>query len=144
GVTIVTDQTADLTALRADHRLVLVRVATTDARGPALVRGAEALWALDVEGGRGAAAAWLAALVPPAAVTAIRCNGPTSLPGATIIVDESVLATAPIVRDAPQSPAARTLRGLARQVLGRRTGLALSAGGAKGLAHIGVVRAFER
>src|SRR5205823_4358578 len=51
---------------------------------------------------------------------------------------------APLVQSAPRSSAARGLRGLARRLLGRRAGLALSAGGAKGLAHIGVLRCFER
>jgi NTE family protein len=43
----------------------------------------------------------------------------------------------------PSAPGARQLRSFARRVLGRRVGLVLSAGGAKGFAHLGALRCLE-
>jgi NTE family protein len=144
GVTIVADQAAEPAAFRAEYRLVLVRVSTADVRAPALVREADAVWALDGEDVRGRASAWLKAIAAPAPVTEIRCDGRASPGEAVIALDQGVLEIAPLVRDTPRSTAARSLRGFARKMLSRRTGLALSAGGAKGLTHIGVLRCFER
>jgi hypothetical protein len=42
------------------------------------------------------------------------------------------------------APARRVLRALARELADRRTALVLGAGGAKGFAHVGALRAFER
>lgn len=42
------------------------------------------------------------------------------------------------------APARRALRAVAREIAGRRTALVLGAGGAKGFAHIGALRVFER
>ena len=143
GVHVLSDRSTDLRALRAAHRLALVRVSMTDARAPRLVTGADAIWALDADE-PGAVSAWIHSLAPTVPVTGIFCGDPVSREPASVTLDASVLETAPLVHSAPRSPAARALRGLARRVLGRRAGLALSAGGAKGLAHIGVLRCFER
>lgn len=42
------------------------------------------------------------------------------------------------------APARRALRAVAREIAGRRTALVLGAGGAKGFAHVGALRVFER
>jgi NTE family protein len=42
------------------------------------------------------------------------------------------------------APARRALRAAARELAGRRTALVLGAGGAKGFAHVGALRVFER
>src|SRR6185436_114641 len=42
------------------------------------------------------------------------------------------------------APTRRALRAFARELAGRRTALVLGAGGAKGFAHVGALRAFER
>ena len=42
------------------------------------------------------------------------------------------------------APARRALRAVAREIAGRRTALVLCAGGAKGFAHVGALRVFER
>lgn len=42
------------------------------------------------------------------------------------------------------APARRALRAVAREIVGRRTALVLGAGGAKGFAHVGALRVFER
>ena len=141
GVKVLGDGPTDLTALRAAHRLALVRVSMTDPQAPLLVQDADAIWALDVDDQPDAVSAWIRSLAPTAPVTGISCEPPASPAHASVTLDSSVLETAPLVAG---SPAARALRGIARRVLGRRAGLALSAGGAKGLAHIGVLRCFER
>ena len=141
GVNVLGDPPTDLTALRAAHRLALVRVSMTDLRAPLLVKDADAIWALDVDDPPEAVSGWIRSLAPTAPVTGISCEPPASPEHASVTLDSSVLETAPIVAG---SSAARALRGIARRVLGRRAGLALSAGGAKGLAHIGVLRCFER
>ncbi|TMB47791.1 MAG: cyclic nucleotide-binding domain-containing protein, partial [Deltaproteobacteria bacterium] len=144
GVTVVTERGADLTRLRTAYRLTLVRVSMTEACAAQMVKDADAVWALEVDDPPEAVSAWVRAAAPPGPVTSIRCDSRASPADATVILDSSVLASAPLVRDAPRSSAARALRGLSRRVLGRRAGLALSAGGAKGLAHIGALSCFER
>jgi NTE family protein len=65
------------------------------------------------------------------------------LPEAT--VDAAAMAAARIGE--PRAPAgilADPLQRHARRIIGRRVGLVLGAGGAKGLAHIGALRSFER
>jgi NTE family protein len=62
-----------------------------------------------------------------------------------VIVDAAALMSSPVERSPVQvgiltSP----LQQLVRRLLRRRVGLVLGAGGAKGLAHIGAVRSFER
>jgi hypothetical protein len=49
-----------------------------------------------------------------------------------------------VVRTAPRSGAAVALRRFARIVARRRVGIAFSAGGARGIAHVGALRCFER
>ncbi|TMB45511.1 MAG: cyclic nucleotide-binding domain-containing protein [Deltaproteobacteria bacterium] len=144
GVKVLGNLPTDLTALRAAHRLALVRVSMTDARAPLFVKDADAVWALDVDDASGAVSAWVRSLAPAAPVTGISCEPLASPEQVNVTLDASVLEAAPLVQSAPRSSAARGLRGLARRLLGRRAGLALSAGGAKGLAHIGVLRCFER
>jgi len=66
-----------------------------------------------------------------------------ALPEAT--VDAAAMAAARIGE--PRAPAgilADPLQRHARRIIGRRVGLVLGAGGAKGLAHIGALRSFER
>lgn len=65
------------------------------------------------------------------------------LPG--VIVDAAALMSSPVERSPVQvgiltSP----LQQLVRRLLRRRVGLVLGAGGAKGLAHVGAIRSFER
>jgi NTE family protein len=143
GVTVVADSSPDLPTLRADYSLVLIRVATTDPQAVAWLRKAEAVWALDITDER--ATAWIKNTGEFERWTTIRCphSHACRSPG-DIVLDPAVMDPAPIVHQAPQSNAARSLRRFARQVLGRRVGLALSAGGAKALAHLGVLRCFER
>jgi NTE family protein len=55
---------------------------------------------------------------------------------------ERVAIAAGVLR--PATPAGRMLAAVARKVLGRQVGVAFGAGAARGWAHIGVIRAFER
>ena len=66
-----------------------------------------------------------------------------ALPGAT--VDAAALAAAHTGKTgAPAGILTDPLQRHARRIIGRRVGLVLGAGGAKGLAHIGALRSFER
>ena len=58
--------------------------------------------------------------------------------------DRSILDDPAVVRTAPRSGAAAALRRFARIVARRRVGIAFSAGGARGIAHVGALRCFER
>lgn len=72
--------------------------------------------------------------------------------GATTIVPGDGRATTRVVPFDPARgdeaiiavPARRALRAVAREIAGRRTALVLGAGGAKGFAHVGALRVFER
>ncbi|XSG86621.1 MAG: patatin-like phospholipase family protein [Methylohalobius sp. ZOD2] len=151
GVTILADAFADLDALRADYPLVILRLSTTDPRAGDWLRKTETVWSLDREGEK-----WLEKRKAIKCWTAISCDPSRggAFPGRrshladrmtdTVVLESAVLDSVPILQLAPRSPAARTLRRFARQVLGCRLGLALSAGGAKALAHLGALRCFER
>jgi predicted acylesterase/phospholipase RssA len=143
GVTVVADSSPDLPTLRTEYPLVIIRVATTDPQAVGWLRKAESVWALDVAGKQ--ATAWIENTGEIEHWTTISCahSHACRSPGG-IVLDPAVLDSAPIVQLAPQSSAARSLRRFARCVLGRRVGLALSAGGAKALAHLGALRCFER
>jgi predicted acylesterase/phospholipase RssA/CRP-like cAMP-binding protein len=66
-----------------------------------------------------------------------------ALPEAT--VDAAAMAAARIGETrAPAGILADPLQRHARRIIGRRVGLVLGAGGAKGLAHVGALRSFER
>src|SRR5262249_12667873 len=65
-----------------------------------------------------------------------------ALPGSR--VDAMGLTVHPTNGSAASGILATPLQQRARRLLGRRVGLVLGAGGAKGLAHIGAVRSFER
>jgi len=66
-----------------------------------------------------------------------------ALPGVT--VDTLALTAAPAERSRDQvGILSSPLQQLARRLIGRRVGLVLGAGGAKGLAHVGALRSFER
>jgi NTE family protein len=66
-----------------------------------------------------------------------------ALPEAT--VDAAALAAASSRQaGTPSAILADPLQRHARRIIGRRVGLVLGAGGAKGLAHIGAIRSFER
>jgi NTE family protein len=66
-----------------------------------------------------------------------------ALPGAT--VDAAALAAAHIGKTSARAGVLTDpLQRHARRIIGRRVGLVLGAGGAKGLAHIGALRSFER
>ena len=144
GITLVTGSTIGLAALRADHGLVLIRVTASDPQAAAWVRDAEAVWALDVENNQ--ATDWLMSTGEVKRWTTIRCCGPPAVgdDAAVVSFDPEVLGSAFVVRRAPQSSTARSLRRFARRVLGRRIGLVLSAGGAKGFAHLGAIQCLER
>lgn len=58
--------------------------------------------------------------------------------------DRSILDDPALVCSAPQSAAAAALRRFARIVARRRVGIAFSAGGARGIAHVGALRCLER
>jgi NTE family protein len=62
----------------------------------------------------------------------------------TATFDRSVLADPAVVRSAPHSPVAAALRRFARITARRRVGIAFSAGGARGIAHVGALRCLER
>ena len=55
-----------------------------------------------------------------------------------------LLRTLPIPKTLAADASSRALRAVARELAGRRTALVLGAGGAKGFAHVGALRAFER
>jgi NTE family protein len=55
-----------------------------------------------------------------------------------------LLRTMPIPKLLAAAATPRALRALARELAGRRTALVLGAGGAKGFAHVGALRVFER
>jgi NTE family protein len=66
-----------------------------------------------------------------------------ALPG--VRVEATALASTAAQRSRAQvGLLASPLQQLARRIIGRRVGLVFGAGGAKGLAHIGAVRSFER
>jgi NTE family protein len=140
GLTWLPDPGGTLAALRAAHPLLLVHVAITDPRAPALLAEADAVWALDGAASGAPVSAWAAEQVPGALPTSIRASGVGRADGA-VFVDPAVLAAPCLDRGAPGMHA---LRRMARTVLRRRVGLVLSAGGAKGLAHVGALRCFER
>lgn len=143
AVAIVAAEGANLTAVAADFCLVLLRIAAGDDADVAHLREADVVWVL--EDGSGRAVQWLRGVEDVPHCLMLRLIGPErSITELTLASDPSVLRKAPIVRVDPRKTTARLLRGLARRVLGRRIGLALSAGGAKGLAHLGVLRCFER
>jgi len=64
------------------------------------------------------------------------------LPGAK--VDATGLMVDPANGSATSGILATPLQQRARRLIGRRVGLVLGAGGAKGLAHVGAIRSFER
>ncbi|WP_152486007.1 patatin-like phospholipase family protein [Methylohalobius crimeensis] len=152
GISILADDDfADLDALRASYSLVILRLSAIDPRAGDWLRKAETVWSLDREGEK-----WLEKMKAKKCWTAISCD--PSMGGAspgrrshladrmtdTVVLESALLDSVPILQLAPRSPAARTLRRFARQILGCRLGLALSAGGAKALAHLGALRCFER
>jgi predicted acylesterase/phospholipase RssA len=144
GITLVTGSTIDIAALRTDYALVLIRMAATDPQATAWIQEAEEVWALDIENNQ--ATDWLRSIGEVKCWTAIRC-APSPAAGddaAVVTLDPAVLSSAPIMRLEPQSGVAKSLRRFARRVLGRRLGLVLSAGGAKGFAHLGALRCLER
>ncbi len=138
GVTVLGDGVLDPAMLRAAHPLLIIWVAASDARTPALTRQADAVWALD----DGAAQLLKSVDVPFARIRCESGAAAADTPALQLVPAEVVVAA--IVRTHPGSAAAVALRRFARRVLGRRVGLALSAGGAKGLAHVGALRCFER
>ncbi len=73
--------------------------------------------------------------VAPAAAGARDAGGATSVP-VELGPDATAALAGPTAR--------RALRAVARELAGRRTALVLGAGGAKGFAHVGALRVFER
>src|SRR5262245_9726197 len=65
-----------------------------------------------------------------------------ALPG--VRVDTSPLTVDPVNGSPASGILATPLQQRARRLIGRRIGLVLGAGGAKGLAHVGAIRSFER
>jgi len=65
-----------------------------------------------------------------------------ALPG--VRVDTSPLTADPVNGSPASGILATPLQQRARRLIGRRIGLVLGAGGAKGLAHVGAIRSFER
>lgn len=143
AVAVFDGASTDGAAVRAQHTFVLLRLSLSTRSAAELVQAADAVWAFDDKDKQ--ALQFLRALrnVPPLTflrgldISPATDDGPTS-------GDVSVIRKAPIVLLDRHDPGAVTLRRFARRVLGRRVGLALSAGGAKGLAHLGVLRCFER
>jgi predicted acylesterase/phospholipase RssA/CRP-like cAMP-binding protein len=142
-VTVVEGAGADIEAMRAQHTFVLLRLPIGGESAARLIPLAEAVWAFDDTDD--AALTFLRSLsaLPPLTFLRDLAVAPRVDDWRTSD-DVSVIRKAPVVRLERGDPQAVTLRRFARRVLGRRVGLALSAGGAKGLAHIGVLRCFER
>ncbi len=150
---------ADLVAeLRRRHARVLVHA--TLPWSPVAARGivqCDALrWVVDADDAAapaacGTASAELAALVRNPASPRVLAFAPDAVAGVTSSADEAVPRAIPVgaapgdATAALAAPAARrVLRALARELADRRTALVLGAGGAKGFAHVGALRAFER
>src|SRR5439155_24677976 len=66
------------------------------------------------------------------------------LPSQAQLLREAARVGPPMVLSAPRASTSNIIMRLAREVAGLRVGLALGAGAAKGLAHIGVVGGLER
>jgi NTE family protein len=149
---------ADLVAeLRRRHARVLVHAtlpwSSIAARG---IAQCDALrWVVDVADAAASAACAtafteLGALVPSPATPrilafssgAVRVEGNGDAGTATRVIPAEPGSDAAAALAAPA--ARRALRAVARELAGRRTALVLGAGGAKGFAHIGALRAFER
>jgi len=141
GLHVVDDRDVDIALLRAAQQLLIVVVAANDARAAALAREAERVWVL---GARDRTPALPAELSRPASVTWLGRAGRDTRAPDTVTFEADAFERNEVVRTDPHSAAASGLRRFARQTLGRRIGLVLSAGGAKGLAHLGALRCFER
>lgn len=134
---------ADLEAARGRHTFVLLRLPAGADFTTRLLRVADAVWAFDDP--QDETLAYLRSISDLPPLTFLRDSelGPPHDPWRTS-GDASVIRKAPVVRLERDDPQAVSLWRFARRVLGRRVGLALSAGGAKGLSHLGVLRCLER
>jgi len=146
SVTVVEGAKADIGALRKQHTFILLCLRVGDESTASLVQSADAVWAFDDDADT--ALRFLRFLrsradLPPLTLLRDLAGAPAADDWRTS-EDVSVIRKAPVVRLERGDPHAVTLRRFARRVLGRRVGLALSAGGVKGLAHLGVLRVFER
>jgi NTE family protein len=147
---------ADLVAeLRRRHARVLVHatVPWTAVAGRGIAQCDALRWVVDADDASAAAVTAsafteLGALVRNPAVPSVLAfasgaapsAGNGSVPHQTIPVP----ATADAIADLATAPARRVLRAVARELADRRTALVLGAGGAKGFAHVGALRVFER
>jgi NTE family protein len=68
----------------------------------------------------------------------------TVLPAPAELGREAASIAPPMTLRAPDQPTSRTITRLAREVAGLRVGLALGSGAAKGVAHVGVVKALAK
>ncbi len=142
GLQVIEDPGADVALLRSAHPFVIMVVAAGDGRAAALTREAECVWLLAAAGG---AMPQPAALTRPATkVMRLGRRGEQRRGADTVSFEPEAFERNEILRSEPSSAAAKGLRRFARQTVGRRVGLVLSAGGAKGLAHLGALRCFER
>jgi NTE family protein len=127
----------DLLTLRAAHRLTLIGMRDDAPEVAEVLRAADAVWI--------AGEATPPAAPPEGAVTRIELGARNAIGiGDVVHLRDAMTRSATILRDAPRSVDAQALRRFARRVLCRSVGLALGAGGAKGLAHAGVLRSLER
>ena len=148
---------ADLVAeLRRRHARVLVHAtlpwSAIAARG---IAQCDALcWVAndgdDDDGARTAALADLATHVRTPVTPRVLALTTGSVPPAATNPQNASRRLVPVGSDADPgaafagAPTRRALRAFARELAGRRTALVLGAGGAKGFAHVGALRAFER
>jgi len=142
GLHVIDDGDVDIALLRAAQPLLIVVVAATDARANALALEAERVWILGARRRMPPLPAELSR--PTANVIRLGRAGQDSRAHDTVTFEAGAFDRNEVVRTDPGSAAASGLRRFARQTLGQRIGLVLSAGGAKGLAHLGALRCFER
>jgi NTE family protein len=124
-----------------DAPLVIARVDPERQAAASAVPRPDALWVL-----AGVDAGPLLAAHPAATPTRIEWSAARACVHTqrAATFDRSVLDDPAVVRTAPRSGAAFALRRFARIMARRRAGIAYSAGGARGIAHVGALRCFER
>src|SRR5262249_9749078 len=100
------------------------------------------VWVLETDEPGRPVGAWLSTH-PVVTRLAVKRAGDSRSTG-VVHFDREILEVPLLLQSGPARPAARALRRFARSGLSRRVGLALSAGAAKGFAHVGVLNCFDR